>query len=87
MLCRLPQHFAIRIFSFRDVTELCRLVYVCGEDVNVQANFDGNTLLHTACDADDSDIVGALLLAGADETITNDDGQTPVQLAVEYRRV
>jgi hypothetical protein len=32
-----------------------------------------------ACEYDNSDSVGALLLAGADETITNDWGQTPVQ--------
>jgi hypothetical protein len=69
------------------MTELCRLVYVCGEDVNVQHNYNGNTPLHWACYDDDSDIVGALLLAGADETITNDWGLTPVQWAVEWGRV
>jgi hypothetical protein len=70
-----------------DMTELCRLVYVCGEDVNVQDNYDGYTPLHMACFYDNSDSVGALLLAGADETITNDEGQTPVQYAVKYGRV
>jgi hypothetical protein len=34
-----------------------------------------------------SDCVGALLLAGADETITNDNGQTPVQWAVKWDSV
>jgi hypothetical protein len=29
-----------------DMTELCRLVYVCGEDVNVQDNCNGYTPLH-----------------------------------------
>jgi hypothetical protein len=64
------------------MTELCRLVYyVCGEDVNVQDDHDGDTPLHRACYsyADNSDGVGALLLAGADETITNDDGRIPIQ--------
>lgn len=65
-----------------NMTELCRLVYVCSEDVNVQ-NKDGDTPLHSACYNDSSDIVGALLLAGADETITNDLGETPVQVAVQ----
>jgi ankyrin repeat protein len=32
-----------------DMTELCRLVYVCGEDVNVQDNYNGDTPLHRAC--------------------------------------
>jgi hypothetical protein len=69
------------------MTELCRLVYVCGEDVNVQDNYTGYTPLHRACEYDNSDNVGALLLAGAHETITNDGGQTPVQSAVSHDRV
>jgi hypothetical protein len=67
---------------YRYMTELCRLVYVCGEDVNVQDNYM-ETHLYTGLFYDNSDSVGALLLAGADETITNDDGQTPVQLGCE----
>jgi hypothetical protein len=54
------------------MTELCRLVYVCGEDVNVQDNYDGTHLYTGLVLYDNSDSVGALLLAGADETITND---------------
>jgi hypothetical protein len=73
--------------SWLDMTELCRQAYVFGEDVNEQDNYNGNTPLHTACYDDNSESVGALLLAGADETITNDRGQTPVQWAVEYGRV
>jgi ankyrin repeat protein len=69
------------------MTELCRLVYVCGEDVNVQDAITMETPLHTACDDDNGDSVGALLLAGADETITNDSGQTPVQRAVKLGSV
>jgi hypothetical protein len=41
------------------------------------------THLYTGLVYDNSDSVGALLLAGADETITNDEGQTPVQYAVK----
>jgi hypothetical protein len=69
-----------------NMKELCRRVYVCGEDVNVQDDY-GYTSLHVACFDDISDAVGALLLAGADETITNDRGLTPVQRAVRYKRV
>jgi hypothetical protein len=69
-------------------TELCRLVYVCGKDVNVEDNFNGDTPLHQACGYfGNSDSVGALLLAGADESITDDEGLTPVQRAVQYERV
>ena len=66
-----------------DVTEVLRLVYVRGLTINVQDN-DGNTPLHIACSNRHSDIVETLMLAGADETITNDDGKTPAQMAEGY---
>jgi hypothetical protein len=75
------------INKWLDMTELCRRVYVCGENVNVQDNYAGDTPLHAACDRNNGDNVGALLLAGADETVTNDRGQTPVQYAVVWGRV
>jgi hypothetical protein len=70
-----------------DTTEFCRLVYVCDENVNVRCYSNNDTPLHTACFFNDSDRVGALLLAGADETITNDRRETPVQLAVREGEV
>ena len=63
-----------------DAFEMLKLVYVYGHKINVQNNF-GNTPLHLACYNGHSDIVEALMLAGADETITNDDGKTALQLA------
>jgi ankyrin repeat protein len=67
-------------------TEMCKLVYVYGEDVNAQDDY-GDTFLHIVCSSSpgNSDIVGVLLLAGADETITNDDELTSVQLASRWR--
>ncbi len=59
-------------------------MFVCGEYINVQDCYDG-TLLHEACRNNDSDIVGALLLAGADQTIPNDDYNTPEQVAKYYK--
>jgi ankyrin repeat protein len=41
--------------------------------------FFRDTPLHEACRLGYSDIVGALLLAGADETIANDRQETPAQ--------
>ena len=67
-----------------DVTEVRRLVYARGHKINVQDN-DGNTSLHYACRNGYSDIVETLMLAGADETITNDEGETPAQVAVSRR--
>ena len=63
-----------------DVTEVLRLVYVRGHKINVQDKF-GNTPLYLACSTGHSDIVETLMLAGADETITNDYRQTPAQEA------
>ena len=63
-----------------DVNEVLRLVYVKGHKINVQNN-DGDTPLHYACYKDHCDIGETLMLAGADETITNDRGMTPAQVA------
>ena len=69
---------------FSNVTWVLKLVYVRGHKINVQDN-RGNTPLHWACRNGYSDIVETLMLAGADETITNDEGKTPAQVA-ESRR-
>jgi hypothetical protein len=67
-----------------DMRELCKQVYVFGKNVNAQDNYSGNTPLHQAFS---SDCASALLLAGADETIANEDGDTPVQRAIMRGRV
>jgi ankyrin repeat protein len=78
-----PTNLLLHSAILGDMTELCRLVYVCGEDVNVQDNYYGYTPLHMACYHDTSDSVGALLLAGADETITNDMGMDTCTIRCE----
>jgi hypothetical protein len=69
--------------SMRDV---CKWAYVDNQyvDINIQSQ-KGNTALHGACIIQRTDIAGALLLAGADETITNDMGCTPIQLLDSQR--
>ena len=70
-----------RHYRYRgDVTEVLRLMYVRGHKINVQDNA-GDTPLHLACYNGYSNIVETLMLAGADETITNDRGKTPAQEA------
>ena len=66
-----------------DVTEVMRLVNVDDHMINAQDNV-GYTPLHFACRLGHSDIVKTLMLAGADETITDDDWLTPAQVAEEY---
>ena len=63
-----------------DVIEVLKLVYERDHKINVQDN-KGNTPLHYACRHGLSDIVETLMLAGADETITNNKGKTPAQEA------
>ena len=63
-----------------DVTEVMSLVCMCDHLVNVQDNV-GRTPLHWACYFGHSDIVMALMIAGADETNTDVVWQTPAQVA------
>ena len=73
--------------NYTQLHEACRvdnknkvLNLVCMADpkINVQDN-GGNTPLHIACSYGRTEIVLTLMLAGADETITNDKGETPAK--------
>ena len=64
-----------------NVTEVRRLVFGRGYRINVQDNA-GDTPLHIACSNGYNDIVETLMLAGANETITNDAGKTPAQMVI-----
>ena len=64
-----------------DVAEVRKLMLDSYYMINVQNNA-GNTPLHWACRYGHCDIVETLILAGANETIINDEGMTPEQLAV-----
>ena len=66
-----------------DVTEMMRLVNVDDHMINAQNNV-GYTPLHLACRFGHSDIVKTLMLAGADETITDIIWLTPAQVAEVY---
>jgi ankyrin repeat protein len=63
-----------------DDKEVYRLIYDCGHNINVQNNV-GYTPLHWACWYGHSDVIVTLMLAGADETVTNDMRDTPALLA------
>ena len=65
-------------------TEVLRLVYVKGHKINVQDN-KGNTPLHCGCFNGHREIAETLMLAGVDETVTNDEGKTPAQVAESER--
>ena len=70
-------HVACRAADFNEVL---KLVSLGGHNINAQDN-TGDTPLHWASKYGYSDIVQALMLAGADETINNMFLETPVQLA------
>ena len=63
-----------------DLIEVMRLLCAVCNNINAQNNW-GNTALHFACLYGHSDIVKALMLKGADETITNDLKETPALVA------
>ena len=65
-----------------DTIEVKKLVSVDDQMINMQDN-GGYTPLHYACRLGYSEIVKTLMFAGADETITDIDWQTPAQLAEE----
>ena len=63
-----------------DVDDVCKLLYVDGYDIDAQDN-EGDTPLHKACSYGNNKAVMTLMLAGANESITNDRKLTPAQLA------
>ena len=67
--------------SRNDISEVRRLAYVANYMINLQDNA-GFAPLYTACHRGHFEIVKVLMLAGANETITNIYQQTPAQLAV-----
>ena len=76
---RTPLHEAC---EQRDANKVRELTYSNFYIINVQDN-SGFTPLHTACYYGFEDIVEILMVAGADETITNDHRRTPAQLATD----
>ena len=63
-----------------NVVDVLRLAYISGHSINVQDN-NGYTPLHEVCYNGHNEIVETLMLAGADETMTNDHKQTLAQVA------
>ena len=65
-----------------NVTKVQQLVLKA--DVNLQDNI-GSTPLHAACYNGHSEVVMTMMLAGANETITNDSKETPADVAVSWK--
>jgi len=81
--------------NLKDPNEAVGMVARLLEDPRVRATIDvqdrdGNTALHHACDADDIKTITPkthlLLKAGANPTITNESGETILDLIQQYRR-
>ena len=77
---RTPLHIAC---DRGDKNEVSRCIASCPEKVDVQDNY-GNTALHIACCRGHLHIVSILMASSADETITNFDKKTPLQLAQSF---
>jgi len=81
--------------NLKDPNEAVGMVARLLEDPRVRGTIDvqdrdGNTALHHACDADDIKTITPkthlLLKAGANPTITNESGETILDLIQQYRR-
>lgn len=62
-----------------------RLLLIRGAKVNVHAATDGNTALLVAASTGDRDVLKALLEFGADYTLKNKKGQTPLMIALTVK--
>ena len=68
------------VFFYGNLIVMLNMINLKGHNVNVQDN-DGETPLHITCKSGPSDAVEALMLAGADETMTNNERETSAQRA------
>ena len=66
-----------------NVVEVQRLIYNEGFKIDAQDD-NGDTPLHIACKAGDRDVVSALMIDGADETLRNDNWYTPADVAMSH---
>lgn len=57
-------------------------MYLSKTDIN-EKDLNGNTALHAAAKVGDKDLVSFLLIKGADSTLKNDDGDTPLFVSVK----
>lgn len=71
------------IASKHGVPNLAEVLVAAGADVNEKSGYEGSTALHGAAGthAYDVDLVKMLIAAGADLDATNDDDETPFQVA------
>ncbi len=75
---------ALMLATSRKHEDMLRLLISFGADLNLAqtAVFDRDTVLHIAAYEDNPNIVRVLLKAGADPTILNDSGETPLVTAI-----
>jgi ankyrin repeat protein len=65
--------------------EAVRTLLAAGADPNRRDGSDGNTMLHTAATKRGGEVLIEMLLkAGADPAVTNSDGKTPLDVALEH---
>ena len=63
--------------------EVTEILLKAGVLLNVQDNF-GNTALHYAYENEEYEIAKLLISGGADESIVNEDGLTPVKMLPDF---
>lgn len=81
-----PQHIPLIDAILGQNIIVVDLILKHSADINVQADFNGNSPLHTAVLVEKHLIVKLLLENGANVDIKNDRKQTPLHLAIEVTK-
>ena len=83
--CRQKDMTPLHLVSgfFADENKIGGLLQQFYNDINAQDN-NGDTPLHRVCQWGNISVLRILMASEADETITNDDGETPAQSAVTW---
>ena len=76
-----PEYNILQCLPIKNkVTKMLKLLVKKGANINVIVDYN-STLLHEACRGDFRDVVTFLIENGADHTIQDEDGHTPLDLA------
>ncbi|RYP90107.1 hypothetical protein DL770_003799 [Monosporascus sp. CRB-9-2] len=76
-----PLHAAAEHYPGAEYLAICRMLVAAGAEMN-HKRFDGWTPMHLAVDLGCAPLVKLLLLQGANPNIVNNEGNTPLQMAL-----
>jgi len=80
------QATALHAAAYAGHAEACKLLLAYGVEIDRQGPHNGYTALHDAVWQGNLEVATVLVQAGADRTITSNNGQTPLALAKANQR-